>query len=111
MTTTSDVRLALGIASPGHEADQLSDGRLREGSVACENLVSGVTSVFRWEGRFQRETEVLMILRKMPPRADAWPDRLVELHPGASPQLLRFPAESGHGGSVGRVESRARSAQ
>ena len=59
----------------------LAKALVGEGLAACANLLPGVTSVFRWEGKMEEVSEVLLLLKT---RADLLPaieKRLDDLHP------------------------------
>ena len=59
--------------------------------VACANITPGIRSVYRWDGMLHDEDEALAILHT---RADILPavfDRIRELHPYQSPQLVALP--------------------
>jgi periplasmic divalent cation tolerance protein len=36
---------------------------LDEGSIACANVIGGVTSVYRWEGTVHQDAEVVLIAK------------------------------------------------
>lgn len=63
--------------------------------AACVNIVPGVQSVFRWQGRVQRDTESLLIIKTTRARyaelEQAWRDR----HPYELPELLAVPVHAG----------------
>ncbi|MDQ3023156.1 MAG: divalent-cation tolerance protein CutA [bacterium] len=56
--------------------------------AACCQVVPGLTSVYMWEGVLRHEPEVLLLLKSTEQR---WPDlrdRLLELHPYDTPELI-----------------------
>jgi periplasmic divalent cation tolerance protein len=72
-------------------ARTLVDERL----AACGNVLPGVSSVFRWEGRTQLEAEALVILKTVDSVADAMLKRAAHLHPYDVPELLCLPVTEG----------------
>ena len=64
--------------------------------AACGNVVSGLTSVYRWEGQVESAQEVLVILKTSRTRVEALLERAAELHPYEVPELLVLPVEEGH---------------
>lgn len=45
------------------EAKKISDQLLEKKLIACANLIEGVESVFRWQGKIDQAKETLMILK------------------------------------------------
>ncbi len=83
-------------ACPDHEtalglAESLVDERL----AACVNLVPGLTSVYRWEGRIQRESEVLLLIKTHENRVAMLTERLRLLHPYELPEIIAVPIVAG----------------
>jgi periplasmic divalent cation tolerance protein len=62
------------------EAKKISKVLLESQLVACSNIISGVESMFRWEGKIESSKEVLLILKT---RGACVPDitkKVEELH-------------------------------
>ena len=76
---------ALGIA------EQLVDRRL----AACVNLVPGITSVYRWEGRRESADEVLLVIKTRNERFTELQQAVSELHPYELPELIAVPVTRG----------------
>jgi periplasmic divalent cation tolerance protein len=75
-----------------HElAQQLVDERL----CACVNVVPGVRSYFRWEGRTDVADELLLIVKTTRAAVPALTARLLALHPYAVPEVLEIPVAGG----------------
>jgi len=64
--------------------------------AACANVLPGVTSIFRWKGAVERDSETLMILKTTATELDALRARVMELHPYEVPEVLALPVEAGH---------------
>ncbi len=61
--------------------------------AACVNLVPGVESLYRWEGKVETSQEVLAIFKTTP---GAWPvfeQRLRALHPYEVPEIVALAPE------------------
>jgi periplasmic divalent cation tolerance protein len=68
---------------------------VEEGLCACGNVVPGVRSIYRWEGKVQDDAEALLVLkteRRLVPELKA---RLPALHPYQVPELLVLAVEGG----------------
>lgn len=90
---TSDVFVILSTLPPDH-ADRIAEALVGERLVACVNL-TGVRSIYRWEGAVQRDEEVLAIIKTTRERIEAVKARLRELHPYQVPELLALPVADG----------------
>ena len=73
-------------------AHQVVEARL----AACGNLIPGLTSVYRWEGRVQQDPENLMILKTTAGKLPALKKTVVALHPYEVPELLVLQTIDGH---------------
>lgn len=76
-------------------AEKVITTLVEERLAACGNIVPGVTSIYRWEGAVQRETEVLIILKTTRAAVEAMTGRVAELHPYDVPEVLALPIAAG----------------
>jgi periplasmic divalent cation tolerance protein len=65
---------------------------VEERLAACGNIVSGVLSIYRWQGTVERAGEVSVVLKTAPARWEALRDRLRALHPYEVPEIVGVPA-------------------
>jgi periplasmic divalent cation tolerance protein len=92
MTST---HIALSTAPNEEVARTLVRTLVEERIVACGNIVPGVNSIYRWQGAVSEEPEVLIVFKTS---AAAWPrlqERLPELHPYDTPELLLVSVADG----------------
>jgi periplasmic divalent cation tolerance protein len=79
---------------PGLEVgESLVHTLVEERLIACGNLVSGLVSIYRWEGRVTREGEVLVLMKIRAGSVERVFDRVAELHPYAVPELVELSVE------------------
>jgi periplasmic divalent cation tolerance protein len=78
---------------PGAEAlaRQLVDERL----CACGNVVPGVRSFFRWEGKVDTADECLLIAKTTAAVCAVLRARIVQLHPYEVPEVLELAVDGG----------------
>ena len=91
----SDVRIVLITAPDREAAATLGRALVEERLAACANLVPQITSIYRWEGAVQEDSEALMIIKTSAGRVAALTERVLELHPYEMPEVLVLPVESG----------------
>jgi len=91
----SDVRIVLITAPDLAVAAGLGRALVEERLAACANLVPQITSIYRWEGAVQEDSEVLMVVKTSAGRVAALTERVLALHPYEVPEVLVLPIESG----------------
>jgi periplasmic divalent cation tolerance protein len=69
--------------------------------AACVNILPGMISHYRWEGRLERAEEAVMIIKTRASLADAVSAAVKELHSYATPAILVMPLESVEGTYLG----------
>ncbi len=86
-------------------ARQLVEARL----AACVNVLAACTSVYRWQGQIQEETETPVLIKTWADRYAALETFLREHHPYQLPEIVALPIEQGLPGYLDwlRAETRA----
>ena len=76
-------------------AERIAETVVSERLAACVNIAPGLTSIYRWEGQIQRETELLLLIKT---RQAVYPQleaRIRELHPYQVPEIIALPIQTG----------------
>ncbi|MFB6240556.1 MAG: divalent-cation tolerance protein CutA, partial [Gemmatimonadota bacterium] len=68
---------------------------VEERLAACVNLIDGVRSVYRWDGRVQEDDEAMAVIKTTRGRLDELEDRVRELHPYDEPEFVALPVQEG----------------
>ena len=84
------VRVIL-VTAPAAEAEKIAQTLLEEKRIACANMLPGVISLYWWEGKINRDSETLMILKAPAGRVKSLLKRLKELHSYQVPEFLALP--------------------
>ena len=79
----------------GHTAERIATVLVDERLAACVNIVPGLRSVYRWQGKVEAADEVLLLVKTLPEHYPRLQDRLRELHPYELPELLAVETEFG----------------
>jgi periplasmic divalent cation tolerance protein len=90
-----DVHVVLVTAPDETVASRLARALVDERLAACANLVPGVRSVYRWQGRVQEDVEVLLVLKTASARCAALAERVRDLHPYDLPEVVALPVAAG----------------
>ncbi len=81
---------------PTAESAEAAGGALvDQGLAACVNILPGMTSIYRWEGKRQRESEVVMIIKTRAALADRVITETRKMHPYTNPALVVVPLSGG----------------
>ncbi len=92
----TDVILVLVTAPSTDKAAELARTLVEEQLAACGNIVPGLRSIYRWEGKIHDDAEVLLILKTRTALFEPLRARIVELHPYQVPEVLRVDIAEGH---------------
>ncbi|HZZ86590.1 MAG TPA: divalent-cation tolerance protein CutA [Anaeromyxobacteraceae bacterium] len=88
--------LAVLVTAPTFDkAAELARTVVEERLAACGNVLPGVRSIYRWEGKVVDEPEVLLVLKTSRELFPRLRDRLLALHPYDVPEVLALPVEEG----------------
>ena len=90
----SDVVLVLSTAPDDASAETTARTLVEEKLVACVNLLPAMTSIYRWKGALERETERQLVMKTTRARVPALEKRLKELHSYDVPEFIVVAAES-----------------
>lgn len=76
-------------------AEQIAETVVSEHLAACASIVPGLLSIYRWQGRIQRDSELLLILKTRDAVYPLLENRLRELHPYEVPEIIALPIQTG----------------
>jgi periplasmic divalent cation tolerance protein len=90
-----DTIVALTTLASAEEAVKLVQILLERRLIACGNILPGVRSLYRWEGKVADEREVIVLMKTKTSRFEALEMAFAELHPYKVPELLALPVAAG----------------
>ena len=77
------------------EAEAAGRAIVGDGLAACVNILPGLRSIYRWQGKTETAEEVLLLAKTSAGAYPALQDRLRALHPYELPELLAVESASG----------------
>jgi periplasmic divalent cation tolerance protein len=77
------------------EAERIGGALVDRGLAACVNILPGMTSIYVWEGKRQRDTEAAMIIKTRAQLADTAIAEARKLHPYSNPAFVVLPIDGG----------------
>lgn len=93
---SDQVILALSTCPDEASARALAVTLVEERWATCVNRVSGLRSVYFWEGRLQDDAEILLMIKTTAARLAGLTERLRSLHPYDLPELIAIPVMAGN---------------
>jgi periplasmic divalent cation tolerance protein len=91
----SERLVVLITAGSREEAEQIAENLVGEMLAACVNIIPGVTSVYRWQERVQRDQEWLLVAKSHSDALDDLVQRVQELHSYDVPEIIALPLTGG----------------
>ncbi len=76
-------------------AKNLASGLVHRRLAACVNVLPGIRSIYRWQGRVEEGGEVLMVIKAPEATYPALERWLQEQHPYDVPEIIALPVERG----------------
>lgn len=77
-------------------ARKLARGAVQRRLAACANLIPRLDSYFRWSGKVDVATEVLLIFKTVRTQVSELERYIVEEHPYDTPEFLVLPVSGGN---------------
>jgi periplasmic divalent cation tolerance protein len=91
----SEPIVVLMTAGSQEEAERIARTLVTEMLCACVNVVPGVTSVYRWEGKVQHDQEWLLIAKTRHDVLEELITRVQALHSYDVPEIIALPVTDG----------------
>ena len=89
------VLMVLITTSNRREAGRIAEALVTNKLAACANLVTPVTSVFRWKGRVEKSREALLIVKTTVRRYPALERCVRSMHSYEVPEIIALPVQQG----------------
>ena len=95
MKSASKFAVVLVTAPELKTARRLAKAALEAKLIACANLVPRLESHYRWQGKLERGSEVLMVLKTTRQRVAALEKLILGLHPYDTAEFVVLPLAAG----------------
>ena len=77
-------------------AEKLADLLISKNLAACVNILDGMRSIYRWEGRIEEAAEAVLLIKTEQARTQAVIDKVKELHSYSCPCVAIWPLSAGN---------------
>lgn len=76
-------------------AREIASTLVEDGAAACVNIIPGLTSVYRWQGETQTDTELQLIVKTTSGAYRRAEETIQRLHPYELPEIIAVPVVKG----------------
>ena len=90
-----DVIVVFMTAANGEEATRLADMLVGAHLAACVQILPEIESVYRWQGKVERQAEVLLIAKTVRGKFDELEREVRALHSYDTPEIVAVPIVTG----------------
>lgn len=77
-------------------AKKIANGLITKELAACVNIVPQITSIYRWEGKINEDSEVMMIIKTRTERVSELSKYVQENHPYSVAEVISLPIQNGN---------------
>jgi periplasmic divalent cation tolerance protein len=110
-SSSPDEIIVVLVTAPNAEvAGALAHAVVGEKLAACVNIVPGLRSIYRWQGKLCDDQEVLCLVKTRRGLFPALRQRIVALHPYDVPEVIALPVVDGSAPYLAWVNGETRSA-
>jgi periplasmic divalent cation tolerance protein len=89
---TTQPIVVLMTAANSEEATRIANWLVNHRLAACVQLVPEIQSIYRWQGKVARETEILLVAKTMSDKFDELERAVRDLHSYDTPEIVAIPA-------------------
>ena len=76
-------------------AEKLAEFLVSEHLAACVNLLVPCLSVYQWQGKLEKSTEIPLLIKSTRARYNALEAAILKLHPYELPEIIHVPVTGG----------------
>ena len=77
------------------QGEQIAAALVEAGEAACVNIISGVRSIYIWQGKLCREAELLLVIKSVAEKFEAMRARIRQMHTYQTPEVIAVPITAG----------------
>ena len=91
----TDKRVVLSTAGSEDEARKIAHHLVEHQLAACVNIIPGIESIYRWQGKVESAREWLLLIKTTAERFAAVRDALREVHSYEVPECIAIEIKDG----------------
>lgn len=93
--STEAAIVVLITAANREEASELAEALVAKRLAACVQVMREMESVFRWQGRVEHATEILLMAKTMQSKFAELEQEVIALHSYETPEIVALPIIAG----------------
>lgn len=91
------------------EASRIGRALVEERLAACANLIGGMRSIYRWQGKIEEASETVLIAKTRDDLLDSLTERVRRLHSYDCPCVVGLPVVGGNPDYLDWIDAETRS--
>jgi periplasmic divalent cation tolerance protein len=95
MPAADEAIVVLMTAANGEEAARLADMLIGAHLAACVQILPEMESVYRWQGKIERQPEILLLVKTARSKFDDLEREVRALHSYETPEIIALPIVAG----------------
>lgn len=107
--SAGQVLVILVTAGNQKEAAMIGREMVNAKLAACANVIPGIQSIYRWEGKVVKAQEALLILKSTKSRYRTLEKAIKAIHTYDTPEIIALPVKEGLDRYIGWVRSETHS--
>lgn len=93
-----EAKIIITTFSSEEEGGEVITRLVEKGLIGCGTMIPKVTSIYRWQGKVEKQSECLALLKTTSVRIEEAKGELLKLHPYQVPELIVVSPSDIHGG-------------
>ncbi len=90
-----NVLIVFVTVSSQEEGERIGSSLVESKLAACVNVLPQVSSIFSWQGKIEKDGEVLLLIKTTSERMDDLAAKIKEMHSYDVPEILAVPVFAG----------------
>jgi periplasmic divalent cation tolerance protein len=99
--STDEFQVVFMTVPDREEAERIAEALVTERLAGCVNMLGDCRSVYRWQGKIEKDDEVLMLAKTRASKFAALEKRVTELHSYDVPEIIAVNLKSLSDGYLG----------
>jgi len=91
----SEVLIVITTLPDRASGERIAEALVTERVAACVNILAECTSLYTWQGKIERSSEVPLLIKTTRSAYPQLEQRLRELHPYELPEIIALPVAAG----------------
>ena len=91
----NDPIIILTTVSSKKEAELIGSKLIDKELAACVNIIPNIKSIYRWEGKINKDSEYLLIIKTVKRAEDDVFENIRKLHSYNTPEMISIPITGG----------------